>query len=150
MVIVVMGVAGSGKSTVGQVLATSLGWPFCEGDAYHPEANTLKMGGGTALTEEDRAPWLAALRVVIAAALDAHEGLVVSCSALKQSHRGVLRVDPARVRLVYLKGDPEILRRRLRERQGHFMKEDMLESQLADLEEPAPAEALTLDVELPP
>src|SRR5438046_64306 len=109
MVIVIMGVAGSGKSTVGEQLARSLGWAFCEGDAHHPEANKEKMSAGIPLTEEDRAPWLAALRGVIAGALAAHEGLVVSCSALKESHRQLLRVDPARVQLVYLTGDPQTL-----------------------------------------
>ena len=148
MVIVVIGVAGSGKSTIGARLAECLGWVFCEGDSFHPTANVEKMARGTPLTEADRTPWLAALRARIAAALAANENIVVACSALKESHRQRLRVDLEKVRLVYLKGDPQIISQRLRARQGHFMKETMLASQLAALEE-AP-DALVLDIDAAP
>jgi carbohydrate kinase (thermoresistant glucokinase family) len=148
MVIIVMGVAGSGKSTVGSLLAASLGWAFVDGDDFHPPANLAKMTARIPLTEEDRAPWLAALRARIVAALAAREDLVVACSALRESHRQLLRVDPARVRLVYLKGDPQTIAQRLLARPGHFMKEDMLASQLATLEEVR--DALVVDIAAPP
>jgi gluconokinase len=148
MVIVVMGVAGSGKSTVGRLLARNLGWGFTDGDDFHPAANVAKMAAGSALTEADRAPWLAALRARIEAALAAGEDVVVACSALKESHRQLLRVDPEKVRLVYLQGDPRTIAERLLARQGHFMKEQMLASQLAALEEVR--DALVVDIEPPP
>jgi gluconokinase len=144
MIVVVMGVAGSGKSTIGAKLAGSEGWTFLDGDSLHSPANTKKMSESIPLTEEDRAPWLLAVRARIESALQANQPLVVACSALKESHRQVLRVDPPSFRLVYLKGDPETLRQRLRDRQGHFMKESMLESQLAILEEPT--DALVVDI----
>lgn len=147
-VIVVMGVAGSGKSTVGAALAARLGWTFCEGDGFHPPGNVAKMASGVPLDEEDRGPWLAALRARIAAAIAAGEDLVVACSALKESHRDVLRVDPAHVRFVALEGDPALIAARLRARTGHFMKAALLPSQLAALEE-AP-DALVLDIAAPP
>lgn len=150
VVVVVMGVAGSGKSTVGARLAAALGWPFCEGDEHHPAANIAKMARGEPLTDEDRRPWLAQLRVRIAAALAAGEGLVVACSALKQDYRRILAVDPVRVRFVYLKASPELIAMRLRARAGHYMKENMLASQFAALEEPSQGDAaLVVDAAVP-
>jgi gluconokinase len=148
MVIVVMGVAGSGKSTVGRLLARSLGWSFDDGDDFHSAANVAKMAAGTPLTEADRGPWLAALRARIVAALAANADAVVACSALRESHRQLLRVDPGHVRLVYLRGDPRTIAARLLARTGHFMKEDMLASQLAALEEVR--DALVVDIDPPP
>ncbi len=148
MVIILMGVAGSGKSTVAQGLAAALGWPLLEGDGLHPAANLAKMTAGVPLTDEDRRPWLAALRTRIEATLAAGGDLVVTCSALKRDYRRTLQVAPARVRFVYLRGDAALVAERLRLRQGHFMKASMLESQMAALEEPSPGEALTVDAAL--
>jgi gluconokinase len=148
MVIVVMGVSGSGKSTVGALLAKTLAWPFVEGDAFHSAANIEKMAHGHPLTDEDRRPWLESLRVRIADALARDENLVVACSALKHSYRDLLDVDPARVLFVYLKGDPQLIRERLAARQGHFMKDTLLASQLAALEEGP--DTLVFDIAPPP
>jgi gluconokinase len=145
MVIIVMGAAGSGKTTDATRLAAALRWPFLEGDALHPAANVAKMARGEPLTDEDRRPWLEALRARIEEALAAGADLVVTCSALKASYRQLLRVDAERVHFVYLKVAPDVLAQRLRERQGHFMKASMLASQLAALEEPAADQALTVD-----
>lgn len=146
--IVIMGVAGSGKTTVGEALARELGWPFKDADAFHPAANIARMSAGVPLTDEDRAPWLAAIRSHLAAGLAAGTSCVVTCSALKQSYRDVLLVDPQRVRLVYLRGTPDLLRARLAARTGHFMKPGMLESQLAVLEEPS--SAVVIDIRRAP
>ena len=144
-----MGVAGSGKTTVGRRLADELGWPFCEGDDLHPPANVAKMARGEPLTDEDRRPWLEALRARIAAALDAGGDLVVACSALKSAYRRTLAVDAARVRFVYLALDPAVAALRVARRQGHFMKASMVGSQFAALEAPSPEEALTVDAAAP-
>ena len=133
-----MGVSGAGKSTVGQLLASELRWEFAEGDDYHSAANVEKMRSGIPLTDEDRAPWIESLRAVVSGWLAAKKGGVLACSALKQAYRERLAVSPE-VRVVYLKADPEVLRRRLLERHGHYMRESMLDSQLAALEEPADA-----------
>jgi len=148
MVIVLMGVAGSGKSTIGRQLADALGWGLADADDFHPPANIARMSAGQPLDDADRAPWLAAIRAHIAAQLAAGRDAVVTCSALKQRYRTQIVVDPARVRLVYLTGARELLLARLRQRPGHFMKPDMLDSQLAALE--PPTDALTLDVAAAP
>ncbi len=148
MVILVMGVAGSGKTTVGRLLANELGWTFLDADDVHPPANIAKMKAGQPLTDADRAPWLAALRTKIDLYLAHNENAVVTCSALKERYREIIVADPQRVKLVHLHGSPELLRSRLRERVGHFMSPVMLDSQLAALE--SPAHALTLDIEDPP
>src|SRR5262249_33095272 len=148
-VVVVMGVAGSGKSTVGPLLAKRLGWEFCEGDALHPPGNVAKMAAGAPLTDEERRPWLARVRAWIDEHLAAARPGVVTCSALKRSYRDVLR-DPGVV-FVHLSGTREELAARLGARSGHFMPPSLLDSQLADLEPPAPDEqALTIDIEARP
>lgn len=147
-VIVIMGVAGSGKTTVGRLLAESLGWPFADADDFHPPANVAKMSAGRPLTDEDRAPWLAAIRAWIEARLARGENGVVTCSALKAAYRRVLLAGDARIRLVHLQGTREQLRARIAARQDHFMKPAMLDSQLAALE--PPADALTLNLAPPP
>lgn len=148
VVLVVMGVSGSGKSLVGSMLAEALGWRFREGDEFHPAANIAKMSAGLPLDDADRAPFLAAIRAEIEACLARREGTVIACSALKESYRRMLVVDPSLVRIVHLSGDPALIRDRLAQRKGHFMKAGMLPSQLAALE--PPAGALTLDVALEP
>lgn len=150
MVIVLMGVSGSGKTTVATRLAETLGWPFLEGDDLHPAENVAKMAAGQALTDEDRGPWLADLRARIDATVATGGNLVVTCSALRRSYRRTLRVTPADVRFVYLRAAPTVIAGRVRRRRGHFMKATMLNSQLAALEEPSAAEALSVDAELSP
>jgi gluconokinase len=149
MVVILMGVAGSGKTTLGRRLADQLGWPFCEGDDLHPAANVAKMARGEPLTDDDRRPWLEALRARIAGALDAGGDLVVACSALKAAYRRLLQVDAARVRFVYLAVSPALVAERLRRRQGHFMKASMVDSQFDALEAPSPDQALTVDASQP-
>ncbi len=148
MIIIVMGVSGAGKTTVGRLLADKLGAAFLEGDEFHPPANLAKMQRDEALDDDDRMPWLGS----IGAALDAESSdgatVVLACSALKQAYRDLLKAGRASVRLVYLKGDEASVRRRLEKRSGHFMPAALLASQLADLEEPA--EAITLDASLAP
>ena len=148
MIVVVMGVAGSGKTTVGRALAKNLGWPFADADEFHPPENIAKMATGHPLDDADRAPWLAAIRAWIDDHLARGGDGVVTCSALKRRYRDVLQPDPVRVRFIYLQGSRELLAARLRGRPGHFMKPGMLDSQLAALE--PPADALTLDIARPP
>lgn len=144
MIVIVMGVSGAGKSLIGQALARALGWRFYEGDDYHPEANREKLARGTELGDEDRAPWLRALRREIEGALARGENAVVVSSALKARYRQVLVVDPARVKIVYLKGSKELIRKRLEARRGHFMDPKLLDSQFETLEEPR--DAIVVDV----
>ena len=144
MVILLMGVSGAGKTTVGQLLASQLGWEFADADDYHPPANVEKMRAGIPLTDADRAPWLEALRALITGWVAARKNAVLACSALKGAYRDSLRVAPE-VKIVYLKGRPQLLLQRLHSRSGHFMTEQMLESQLAALEEPEDAIAVDID-----
>lgn len=138
-----MGVAGSGKTTIGTRLAKRFGWRFADADDYHSAGNVEKMRHGIPLTDADRAPWLATLRELIEGWMAAGSSAVLACSALKESYREELRVGPE-VRFVYLKAAPEVLAKRLRVRAGHYMKAGMLESQLEALEEPP--DALVVDV----
>ncbi len=140
-----MGPTGSGKTTVGQVLAAKLGWTFADGDDFHPGANVEKMRRGVPLDDEDRAPWLTAIREAMEGWQAAHKNVVVACSALKRAYRERLQAGPA-VTFVYLRGSETLLRERLRGRQGHFADERLLASQLTALEEPATGDAVTVDV----
>jgi gluconokinase len=147
MIVVVMGVAGSGKTTVGTLLADAVRCPFLEGDSLHSQANIEKMRQGIPLTDADRAPWLSAIHTRILDAFRRGESLVVGCSALKQSYRAVL-AEGVPITWVYLKGSAELIQSRLKHRTSHFMKADMLTSQFDALEEPS--DALVADVSQPP
>lgn len=143
--LVVMGVSGTGKSTIGRGLAETLGLPFVEGDDLHPHANIVKMAAGIPLTDADRAPWLDRV------AAELVRPVVVTCSALKRRYRDRLRLAAPDLVLVYLHGTPELLAARMARRDGHFMPPSLLESQLATLEEPsADEQAIAMDVALPP
>jgi len=150
MILIVMGVSGAGKSRIGRQLADRLGWEFVEGDAYHPLGNIRKLSHGVPLTEEDRAPWLRALRSLIQEWLRRDKNVILAASALRGRHRDRLLVDPKRMRLVYLKGDFPLLNERLRRRGKHFMAPELLQSQLDTLEEPpsgiVPPAAIVMDV----
>lgn len=143
-----MGVAGSGKTTVGRMAAAALGWTYFEADDFHPPANIAKMSAGEPLTDSDRAPWLDRIRAKIDECRAGHESAVFTCSALKERYRARLGAGEPDVLLVHLTGDATTLLARLSQRQGHYMKPAMLQSQLDALE--APADALTLDVKLAP
>jgi gluconokinase len=141
--IIVMGVAGCGKTTVGELLAKRLGWSFYDADGFHPAENVAKMANGTPLTDSDRAPWLAALHALISASLKENRPAVLACSALKESYRHQLLEGNQGVQIVYLKSSYDLIWSRISQRQGHYMKPEMLQSQFDILEEPR--HALTLD-----
>jgi carbohydrate kinase (thermoresistant glucokinase family) len=146
-----MGVSGSGKTTIGEALAARLGWPFEEGDKRHPEANVAKMHAGVPLTDADRAPWLAAVAAWIDDRRDHGGGGVISCSALKRAYRRVVIGDRTGVRLVYLRGDRDLIAQRIAARRHHFMPPGLLRSQFDTLEEPGPDEdPIVVDVAPPP
>jgi gluconokinase len=138
MIVLVMGVAGSGKTLIGSMLAESLGWKFADADDFHPAANIEKMSRGIPLTDADRSPWLMAMHEAIQRWIAAGANVVLACSALKREYRNQLWKGPE-LPVVYLKGDIKLIHSRLAARRGHFMKAAMLESQLADLEEPEDA-----------
>lgn len=148
LVIVVMGVAGSGKTLHSRTLAATLGWAFADADHFHPPANIAKMRAGIALDDSDRKPWLAALRTLIERHLATGQPLVLACSALKQSYRNALWADRPRMRLVFLDGPRELLAARLGERTEHYMPATLLDSQLATLE--TPTDAVRIDIALSP
>lgn len=146
MTVLLMGPAGSGKTRIGKLLAAQLSWEFADGDDFHPPANIEKMSRGIPLTDEDRLPWLQSIHSAMQQWRAQGKNVVVACSALKRSYRELLGIGPdARyIKLVYLKGSYDMLLERLHSRTGHYMKEPMLASQLADLEEPT--DALTIDI----
>lgn len=147
MILVLTGVAGSGKTTVGQALAASLHWPFLDADALHSPASVTKMRAGVSLDDDDREPWLTRVREAICASLAEGRDQVVACSGLSAAHRARLQVEPERVKLVRLLVPPEILKSRLQHRGDHMLPPELLESQLAALD--APGELPTLDGALP-
>jgi gluconokinase len=146
VVIVIFGVSGAGKTTVGKLLARELHWPFIEADDFHPAANIEKMSSGQPLTDEDRWPWLERLREEIEHSLAAGKNAVLACSALKRAYRDRLRVSNE-VKFVFLRGNYALVEKQLRSRRGHFMNPALLQSQFDDLEEPQPNEnALTIEL----
>jgi gluconokinase len=150
-VLVVMGVSGSGKSTVAALIAEKLGWMFVDGDSFHTPEHVEKMHAGHALDDEDRAPWLARIAVWIQHRLEAGESGVVVCSALRRAYRDVLTGGSRRVRIVFLDGEKALIAGRLAARQGHFMSPRLLDSQFATLEVPGPDEhPITVGVADPP
>ena len=148
MVLVLMGVVGSGKTTVGKLLAHELGWKFADADDFHPRANVDKIRRGIPLDDCDRVPWLSALHDAIEQWNESQQNVVLACSALKQSYRNKLRAGS--VHFVYLKGSQQLIASRLRSRQGHFASESILASQFADIEEPEPGDAITVAVDQTP
>jgi gluconokinase len=149
-VLVVMGVSGAGKTTVGQALALRLGWPFKEGDDLHPPENIAKMEAGAPLTDADRTPWLAAVDAWIDSWRRSGASGVITCSALKRAYRDDLREGRPEVRFVFLRGDPAQLAARVSQRRGHFMPPSLLASQFADLEPPSQNESVfVVDIDLP-
>jgi gluconokinase len=147
MIVIVMGVVGAGKTTVGRLLAERLHFEFADADDFHPAANVEKIRQGIALNDEDRKPWLERLRSALTEWEATGKNVVLACSALKKSYRKELEVGP-QVRFVYLKGSSELIVERLRARHGHFAGEAILASQLADLEEPQGA--VTVDIAATP
>ena len=148
--IVLMGAAGAGKTTVGRALADAIRWRFVEGDDFHPPKNVAKMHAGVALTDEERAPWLEAIHSVMARAIERRENTIVACSALKRDYRDTLRHGLRTVRFVYLRAAESELRHRLATRKGHFVGPSLLSTQLSTLEEPTPDEATTVEATWPP
>lgn len=148
MVVLLMGVTGSGKTTIGLALAESLKWQFIDADDFHPPANVAKMRAGIPLDDADRIPWLASLHDAIIGWLETGTSVVLACSALKHSYREQLLVGPE-VRLVYLRGSRELISLRLSERHGHYMNPDLLDSQFATLEEPRDALVVDVDAAVP-
>jgi gluconokinase len=146
MVVILMGVSGSGKTTVGLALAESLQWQFVDADDYHPPENVAKMRAGIPLNDADRAPWLAILRDLISGWLSSKTNVVLACSALKQTYREELNTGPE-VRFIYLRGDKELIAERLSARPGHYMDPHLLDSQFASLEEPH--DVVVVDVRSP-
>jgi gluconokinase len=151
MVVVLMGVTGTGKTTVGEALAAQSGWPFADADDFHSAANRAKMHAGIPLTDEDREPWLQSLHQQILTWL--HNGVngILACSALKDSYRTELTAGtgPRAVRFVFLSGPPELIRQRMEARHGHYMPESLLPSQLTTLEPPHDAIEVSIDQTVP-
>jgi len=143
MLIVIMGVSGSGKSTVGKSLADRLNWPFFDADDFHPQSNKDKMASGMPLTDQDRFPWLH----LIVDRLSKEPNSILACSALKSSYRSILNMASDEIKWAYLEGDYETIKKRMEERAGHFMKPDLLRSQFDTLE--IPTDAIKVDVTLP-
>jgi gluconokinase len=148
MFYVIMGVSGSGKSTIAKLLSDRTGWTFYDADDFHPAANINKMNSGIALTDSDRLPWLVTLQQLIATHLDSDRPGILACSALKAQYRQILRGESLDVVFVYLQGNYECIQARVKQRLGHFMSPDLLRSQFNTLE--IPDDALIIDIKLNP
>lgn len=144
--LIVMGVSGCGKTTVGKALASHLGWDFYDGDDFHPPENIAKMASGIPLDDSDRAPWLKALHDLISASLKADRPGILACSALKEAYRRRLLDGNEDVQIIYLKGSYDLIWSRMSARKEHYMKPHMLQSQFEALEEPT--NALTIDISM--
>ena len=147
MVVIVMGVVGAGKTTIGSLLASELGWQFADADDFHPQSNKEKIRRGIPLTDDDRQPWLQRIRTRIDDWIAQRRNAVLACSALKRAYRRELEAGP-QVRFVYLKGNASLIAERLRSRRGHFADDKILASQLETLEEPE--SAVTVEVSSSP
>ena len=143
---ILMGVSGSGKTTIGKAIATKIGWDFYDADDFHPQENITKMENGIPLTDSDRAPWLAALHNLIESCLKLNQPGVLACSALKENYRQKLLEGNQEVMIIYLKGSYELIWSRMSARKDHYMKPEMLRSQFDALEEPS--DALVVDISL--
>lgn len=149
MIVLLMGVSGSGKTTIGRLLAERLGVPFYDADGFHPPANVAKMSNGQPLTDADREPWLDAIATAIREHRDEDRSAVFSCSALKQSYRDRLaKAGP--FQLVHLQGDRALLEARLADRKGHFFPKALLDSQLAELDPPGEENAMVVSIDHEP
>jgi gluconokinase len=146
MVILVMGVSGSGKTTIGEMLSAQLNWPFVDGDTLHSAANVAKMAAGIPLTDDDRIPWLQSIHDVIEGWRMQQKSGVIASSALKKEYRQIL-LTSSEIKLVYLRGSYDLIYSRMEHRPGHYMKPEMLRSQFAALEEPT--DALIVDIAAP-
>jgi carbohydrate kinase (thermoresistant glucokinase family) len=148
--LIVMGVSGSGKSTIGEALGARLGWRYEDGDSFHPPANVAKMSAGHPLTDEDRWPWLKAIAAEIERCRQAGEHVIIACSALKKAYRDILVHGRDDIRMVFLNGSHDLVADRLGQRAGHFMPPGLLDSQFATLEPPSAAERpITVSIEAP-
>ncbi len=148
--LIVMGVSGSGKTTIGEMLAARIGWRYEDADTFHPAGNVAKMSAGQPLTDEDRWPWLRAIADEIDRMSDAGERMVIGCSALRRAYRDVLVHGRDDVRIVYLQGSQALIADRLGHRKGHFMPPGLLTSQFGTLEPPTPEErAVTVSIDAP-
>ncbi|WP_163118224.1 gluconokinase [Acinetobacter pittii] len=150
MIVIAMGVCGTGKTLIGELLSEQLACEFLDGDTLHSAENKSKMSQGIPLTDEDRMPWLQAIRKVIEEKQQAGETAVFTCSSLKRVYRDILRGSDQNVQFIYLKGSYELLQQRLAERAGHFFDPSLLQTQLDTLEEPDAHEAITIDIALTP
>jgi gluconokinase len=150
MILIAMGVSGCGKTTIGELLAERLGCDFADADSFHSQANKDKMHKGIPLTDDDRWPWLKAIRASIVEKQTDGTTHVYACSALKRVYRDILRDGDKDVTFVYLKGTPELLRERIKTRKGHFFDPALLQSQLDTLEPPSADEAIEVDIALSP
>jgi carbohydrate kinase (thermoresistant glucokinase family) len=150
-ILIIMGVSGAGKTTIARLLAKQLGWPFRDADEFHPRANVEKMKSGIPLDDEDRKPWLVAIAAFIDAERSCGAHAIVTCSALKRAYRDVIAGERPDVRLVFLKGDKELIQSRLAKRHGHFMPPALLQSQFDALEEPGSDEnPITVSIDAAP
>lgn len=145
-VVILMGVSGSGKSTLGKAYSQRSGWPFFDGDDFHPPENVAKMKAGTPLTDEDRVPWLLSLRRLLAEHLEQQSPMILACSALRSAYREVLQRDDPRIKFVFLSGDFELISQRLAARDHAYMPATLLKSQFETLE--PPEDAIHIDISL--
>jgi gluconokinase len=146
LIVILMGVSGVGKTTIGSLLAEQLTWPFYDADSFHSPENIAKMQQGIPLTDESRQTWLEAIRQIVETHLQLKKPAIIACSALKNAYRNILKAEGERICFVYLKGPSKLIRKRLQRRSNHFMKDTLLESQFDTLEDPEPESAITIDV----